>query len=74
MEVSMDDVVDRVMDTFGMMRNLDVNSIVESREKLSGYIEKLNSAGQTDRLQLAVYGLAYLRELQDGPAPQFTGC
>ena len=70
----MDDVVDRVMNTFGLMRNLDGLAIADSRERLSSYMAKLNSAGRTDHVELAMYGLAYLRELQDGPAPRFTGC
>lgn len=70
----MKDVVERVMTTFGMMRNLDDATLAESREKLSGYIEKLGEAGHSDQLELAVYGLAYLRELQDGPSSNFTGC
>jgi hypothetical protein len=34
----------------------------------------LASAGQSDAQQLAVYGLAYLKELHEGPDPRFTGC
>jgi hypothetical protein len=37
-------------------------------------IESLTSAGQIDAHQLAVYGLAYLKELHDGRDPRFTGC
>ena len=70
----MDEIVDRVMGTFSLMRNLDDEQLVESRERLIRYMEKLSEAGRTDHLELSVYGLAYLRELQDGPAPQFSGC
>jgi hypothetical protein len=70
----MDEIVDRVMSTFSLMRNLDDEQRAESRERLSSYMEKLNAAGRTDQHELSVYGLAYLRELQDGPAPQFSGC
>lgn len=63
----MDDVIDRVMSTFAMMRNVDGASLEESRTKLRSYIDTLTSAGQNDSQRLAVYGLAYLRELHDGP-------
>jgi hypothetical protein len=31
-------------------------------------------AGKSDAEQLAVYGLAYLKELPEGQDPRFTGC
>jgi hypothetical protein len=31
-------------------------------------------AGQNDAQRLAVYGLAYLKELHEGRDPRFTGC
>ncbi len=70
----MEEVINRVMDTFGMMRSLNYEGLEESRASLTNYIEMLFSAGETDTHQLAVFGLAYLRELHDGPEPGFTGC
>jgi len=70
----MDEVVDAVLITYGMTRKLDSNRLAESREKITRYFEKLASAGHTDSHQLSVYGLAYLKEMYEGPGPRFTGC
>jgi hypothetical protein len=70
----MNDVVDQILNTYGLMRPLDAARVAESREKISGYIQTLCSAGQKDAHQLAVYGLAYLKELHEGTDPRFTGC
>jgi hypothetical protein len=53
---------------------LDAEQAADSRQKVSRYIEILASAGQRDAEQLAIYGLAYLTELQEGQDPRFTGC
>jgi hypothetical protein len=70
----MDDVIERILATYGLIRPLDASQLLQSREKMSGYLEKLTEAGQTDAHQLAVFGLAYLKELHEGPNPRFTGC
>ncbi len=70
----MDEVVDRVIHTFGMMRNLDEEGLREARASVDSYISKLSSAGETDPKRLAVFGLAYLRNRQDGSPPGFSGC
>jgi hypothetical protein len=69
-----EEVVNRVMDTFGMIRSLNYEGFEQSRASLTNYIEMLSSAGETDTHRLAICGLAYLRELHDGPDPRFTGC
>jgi GTP-sensing pleiotropic transcriptional regulator CodY len=70
----MNDVVNRILQTYALMRNMDADRVAISRQKITRYIEKLNSAGQNDAQKLAVYGLAYLKELHEGPDPGFTGC
>jgi hypothetical protein len=70
----MDEIVDRALQTYGLTRELDATRIAQSREKIIRYIEKLGSAGQNDTHQLAIYALAYLKELHEGPDPRFTGC
>ena len=70
----MDEVVDRVLSTYGLDRELDPAQVAQSREKVTRYIDKLASAGQNDSHQLAVYALAYLKELHEGPDSRFTGC
>jgi hypothetical protein len=74
MEAFLNEVIDRVIHTFGMMRNLSEDALREARESLGSYIETLTSAGETDPQRLAVYGLAYLRNRHDGSSPKFTGC
>jgi hypothetical protein len=73
-EFAMDDVVDRILNTYQLMRPLDPDRVSDSRRKITRYIESLVSAGQSDAEQLAVYGLAYLKELHEGRNPRFTGC
>lgn len=70
----MNDVIDRVMHTFGMMRNLSEDALNESRESLGSYFKTLSSAGEMDPQRLAVCGLVYLRNRHDGSSAKFTGC
>jgi hypothetical protein len=70
----MNDVVERILNTYQSMRPLDAGQPADLRQRISRYIESLASAGQRDDEQLAIYGLTYLTELQEGPDPRFTGC
>jgi hypothetical protein len=45
----------------------------ELREKVSGYVELLRSAGKRDPEELVTLGGEYLRQIVDGPDPRFTG-
>lgn len=73
-DVAEDDVIDQVMMTFGMMRNLDRAELEEARRCVSDYVRKLSEAEHLDRERLAVYGLAYLKKRHDGAQPGFSGC
>jgi hypothetical protein len=70
----MNDMVERILNTYQLMRSLDPERVSDSRQKITRYIESLASAGQSDAQQLAVYGLVYLKELHEGRDPRFTGC
>jgi hypothetical protein len=48
--------------------------VAQSREKIVRYIDKLASAGLTDRHQLTEYARAYLKELHEGLDPRVSGC
>jgi hypothetical protein len=72
-EFAMKDV-DPILNTYQLMRPLDPDRVSDSRRKITRYLESLASAGQSDAQQLAVYGLAYLKELHEGRDPRFTGC
>ena len=61
----MNDLVDRILSTYQLMRPLDPDHVSDSRQRITRYIESLASAGQSDAQQLAVYGLAYLKELHE---------
>jgi len=74
MRIVMNDVIERVISTYSLLRPLDTPQLDESRRKIGRYLEKLTAAGQTDTHQLAVFGLAYLKELHEGPNPRYTGC
>ena len=69
----MNDVIDRILSTYQLMRPLDPDRVSDSRQRITRYIESLASAGQSDPQQLAVYGLAYLKELHEKRDPRFTG-
>jgi hypothetical protein len=70
----MNDVVERILNTYQSMYPLDAERTAVSRQKISRYIQSLASAGQRDAEQLTIYGLAYLTELHEGLDPRFTGC
>ena len=63
----MEDIVDRVMNYYGIepVRN------IQSRDEVKA---TLSSAGQRDADQLIEYGVAYLRGLHEGPDSRYTGC
>jgi hypothetical protein len=73
-EFVMNDVIDRILSTYQLMRPLDPDRVSDSRQRITRYIESLATAGQSDPEQLAVYGLAYLKELHEKRDPRFTGC
>jgi hypothetical protein len=70
----MNEVVDRILLTYQLMRKVDPEQVASSREKIALYVEKIDSAGKFSAQQLAMYGLAYLKELHEGTDPRFTGC
>ena len=63
----MNDVVERILKAYQLMRPLDAERVSDSRLKITKYIESLSTAGHRD-------GLAYLKELHEGRDPRFTGC
>ncbi len=64
----------RILSIYQLMRPLDPDRGSDSRQRITRSIESLSSAGQSDAQQLAVYGLAYLKELHEDRDPRFTGC
>jgi len=58
----------------GLTRELDATRIAQSREKIIRYIDKARRCRTKHTHQLAIYALAYLKELHEGPDPRFTGC
>jgi hypothetical protein len=74
LEFSMDDIVDRVMNCYGIEPVRNIQSRDEVKAKLGNYLATLSSAGQRDADQLIEYGVAYLRGLHEGPDFRYTGC
>ena len=62
----MKDVVDRILNDYQLARPLDAERVADSKRKISGYLESLASAGHRDTKRLAIYGLAYLKEMHEG--------
>src|SRR6266478_1381710 len=52
-EFAMSDLVDRILNTYQLMRPLDADRVSDSRQKITRYIESLASAGQSDAQQWA---------------------
>ena len=65
---------DQSLDSYELIGEMDVAVVAQSREKIARYIDKLTSAGLTDRHRLSEYVRAYLKELHEGPDPRFSGC
>jgi hypothetical protein len=74
MEYSMQEIVDRALEAYELIDEMDVAVVAQSREKIARYIHQLTSAGHTDSHQLEEYARAYLKELHEGPDPRFSGC
>ncbi len=58
----MNEVVERCLNTFGMMHGLTKEDLEKKRAELIGYIEKLHAEGEGDADRLAVSGLTFLRK------------
>jgi hypothetical protein len=65
----MDDVVERILLNYQLMRKIDADRVEASREKIAAYIQTLNIGRQFDAHQLTMYGLAYLKELHKAVIP-----
>lgn len=63
----MDDVIETILRTSGA-------TDARSRERISGYIRTLSSAGERDARALKTYGLAYLKEMREGRDTRYSGC
>jgi hypothetical protein len=74
LEFAMNDVVERILNTYQSVSSLNAEQAAVSRQKISRYIESLAFAGRRDAGQLTIYGLAYLAELHEGHDSRFTGC
>jgi hypothetical protein len=57
----MTEVVERCLNTLGMMHGVSRQYLDEHRDVLTGYIEKLKADGEADADRLAVNGLTFLR-------------
>jgi len=66
----MDVLVDKVLADYSCSRSIDVD---EARKKITLYFRTLSAARKLNERQLASFGLAYLRELYEGPDPEYSG-
>ena len=69
----MDNIVDRVMNSYRIELVQDIQRHNEVKAKLRKYLATLSSAGQRDADQLIEYGVAYLRGLHEGPGLSLHG-
>jgi len=66
--------VESILNAYEPIRNFDEARVAELRTKLTRYVEIIAPLCQTDEEQLREYGSAYLKELNEGKDPRFTGC
>jgi hypothetical protein len=67
----MEQIIERTIDIFGLMRSPEAAE--QERERLTEYLNKLSSAGETDPERLLVCGLTYLREQEPENDPLSRG-
>lgn len=70
----MNEIVEQTLGAYEMIDQMDVALVAQCRERVARYIDKLTTAGLTDRCQLSKYARAYLKELHEGPDRRFSGC
>jgi len=72
----MDAVVDKILADYASKRSIDRNQSIDvdnARDKIISYIRTLSASRTLNERQLASFGLAYLRELHEGPDPKYSG-
>ncbi|MEH2513167.1 hypothetical protein V1291_004521 [Nitrobacteraceae bacterium AZCC 1564] len=57
----MNEIVERCLNTLGMMQGVSRQYLDEHRDELTSYIEELEANGEADADRLAVSGLTFLR-------------
>ncbi len=66
-------VIDRVLRAYVLMRTLTTDAIARAREQVTGYLDMLVSAGESDMDRLTFCGISYLRELEARNRPDRRG-
>jgi hypothetical protein len=69
----MEAAIDRIMQTYDLLRNRGGAASAEARVKVTGYVTTLFEAGEKDMHRLTVCGLTYLRELDGSTDPVRAG-
>jgi len=69
----MEAAIDRIMQTYDLLKNRGAAASVEARVKVTGYVTTLFDAGEKDMHRLTVCGLTYLRELDGSNDPVKAG-
>ncbi len=66
--------VESILNAYDPIKNCDQARVAELRAKLARYVETIAPSCRMDSERLQEYGSAYLRELNEGKDPRFTGC
>ena len=69
----MEAVIDRIMQTYGLLVNASAAATEEARIKVTDYLTTLFEAGERDTHRLTVCGLTYLRQLDGSNDPVKSG-
>jgi hypothetical protein len=69
----MEAVIDRIMQTYGLLVNASAAATEEARDKVTAYLTTLSEAGERDAHRLTVCGLTYLRQLDGSNDPVKAG-
>lgn len=65
--------IDRIMQSYDLLTTRTPEASAKARTKVTQYVKTLFEAGERDPHRLAVFGLAYLRELDGRSNPVKAG-
>lgn len=66
--------VESILNAYEPIKKFDEAKVAEFRTKLTRYVETIALSCRMDGERLQEYGSAYLKELNEGKDPRFTGC
>ena len=66
--------VETILNAYEPTKDLDQTKVTELRTRLTRYVETIAPLCRISEERLREYGSAYLKEVNEGKDPRFTGC